>query len=256
MTQEEDAVADTNDPETTDVPEITDVPEPTEDPVAEAAPAEDDGLDDFDLDDSPASPKAVRIAQIGLVVLALIIVAVVVLANRGSDDDDAKKGSGDKTDQSSDSSDGGNEKSTKKVWPPELGGRPAGLGKTKQPAPDVTVEADPGAYLWNDFDGWHLWVVNGAGVPAISGSISSNDDLDKAVLAIDGAGSVTPNGKTATFELPTDVPLAGIDFNPGFYSDDIVVTLNGPDGAPIDAALVKTGKKSTQAPFPIVIRKG
>ena len=66
-------------------------------------------------------------------------------------------------------------------------------------------------------------------------------------------GQITLNGKSATFTLPTDRPLVGIDFNPGFYANKLVFTLNGPDGAPLDGALIKTGSKSAAAPFPIVI---
>jgi len=213
--------------------------------------------EDRDLDfgeDRPPAANAVRIAQIGLVVLVLLVVGMVIVSKSGSDDD--KKASGDGTEQATGNGEGANDgKAAKPVWPPAVGGRPAGLGETKVPATEVTVEAEPGVYLWNDFDGWHLWVVNGAGVPPVSGSLSSNDELGKAVLAVPDAGTVKQDGKTATFILPTDVPLTGIDFNPGFYSDSIVIALNGPDGAPVDTALVKTGKKSTAAPFPIVIRK-
>ena len=217
-----------------------------------------DGDGDGDGDDIWSSidageprQQAVRIAQIGLVVLVLLIVGIVVLTKRGGDDDESSK-KDDSTEQT-DGTSGTDAEPAAKGWPAEVRGRPAGLGTTKVPAGEVTPTAEPGAYIWSDFDGWHLWVVNGAGVPAITGTLTSNDNLGKAVLAIEDAGEITLNGKSATFTLPTDRPLVGIDFNPGFYANKLVFTLNGPDGAPLDGALIKTGSKSAAAPFPIVI---
>lgn len=204
-------------------------------------------------DDGMPRQKAVRLAQFGLIALVVLIVGIVLVAQSGKDDDAS---SSDKT-----STDGGSTATTeaeaakKAVWPATVQGRPAGLGETKQPATEVQPTAAPGAYIWSDFDGWHLWVVNGEGMPAVTGTLTSNADIEKAVVAVPEAGEVTISGKTATFSFPTDRPLVGMDFNPGFYADSLVVALNGPDGAPIAAELVQTGKKPTPAPFPIVIDK-
>ncbi len=194
--------------------------------------------------------KAIRIAQVGLVVLALLVVGVVLLT-KGDDKDTASK------DKTSTSKDADTKKSTAKpVWPKNVGGRPPALGKRGQAAADVTLgkDAKPGIYLWNDFDGWHLWVVNGEGVPAVKGTMTSNDTVAKAESAVPDAGTVVLVDKVATFELPTDQPIVGINFNPGFFANNLVFTLEGPDGA-IDETLVHVGAKAEQAPFPLVIAK-
>ena len=66
---------------------------------------------------------------------------------------------------------------------------------------------------------------------------------------------MSAEGKTITFSFPTDPALVGFDFNPGFFADRLAVTLDGPDGTPLAAPLVQTGKKPTQAPFPLTIEK-
>lgn len=142
----------------------------------------------------------------------------------------------------------------KRAWPDAVGGRPAGLGQRDQTAADVTPTADPGVYVWNDFDGWHLWVVNGDGVPSVSGTITSTDDISKAQLSQPGAGSVSVDGKTATFSLPDQPGLVGIDFEPGFFAKQLTITLQGPDG-PVDASLVTTGSATPVTKLPLVIDK-
>lgn len=205
-------------------------------------------------DDTGGMPreKAVRIAQIGLVVLALIVVAIVLISKGGGDD--AKDASnGDKTKTTT--ADGKPAPTGKADWPVTLRGRPPALGKTKDPATDVKAGGPAGIYLWSDFDGWHLWVVGGGNVPkSLSGTLTSSDNLDKAVLAVPDTGTVTKSGKTATFTLPTDKPISGLDFNPGFFAKQISVTLQGPDG-PVDAKLIKIGSKGAPAPTPLVISK-
>ncbi|MFN8018655.1 MAG: hypothetical protein U0P45_11085 [Acidimicrobiales bacterium] len=241
----------------------TDEPTP---PPAEASDAADPGeataMDDPIWDepdaDAPAGDvagipreKAIRIAQIGLVVLALLVVVVVLITkSSGSDDDKA-------------SSDNGSSKSTqtttaangKAKWPPTIGGRPAALGKRGQKATQVDAsKAKPGAYLWNDYDGWHLWVVNGTGIGAVKGTLTSNDAVARAELAVPDAGTVSTKDKVVTFDLPASPQLTGIDFNPGFFAKNLVFTLEGPDG-PLPEQVVFVGSKPTQAPFPLVISK-
>lgn len=196
--------------------------------------------------------QTIRIAQVGLVVLALIVVGIVVFANKGGDDESSDKKGGNTSTTAADGSTG----STKADWPRNVGGRPPALGKRNQTADKVTPgpAAKPGVYLWNDFDGWHLWVVKGDGVPAITGSMVSNAAFGKAVSAIEGNGKVTMKDKTVAFELPVDVPLSGVDFNPGFYGKQVVITLNSPNG-PVDQKIVHIGSKMAPAPFPLVISK-
>jgi hypothetical protein len=187
--------------------------------------------------DSPGLPKekVVRLAQIGLVVVALLIVGLVLLNKRNDDNKSAT--SGDKTGQ-----DAGDTK-TAKGWPAQLNGRPKGLGSTNQDADAVKATVKPGIYLWSGFDGWHLWVVNGSGVPAVSGTLISSDTIGKADLALKGGGVVTKAGKSATFTFVTSKPVTGMNFNPGFFSNSIAIALTGPDGKPIDTKLVHLGSR-------------
>ena len=138
-------------------------------------------------------------------------------------------------------------------WPASVNGRPLTLGTRGQTADKVAVKAAPGVYVWSDFDGWHLWVVGGSNIPAIAGTMTSNSEVAKAVPAVPGA-SVTKNGKVVSFVLPTGSPITGVDFNPGFFAHQVVITVNGPTG-PLDAKVVRLGRKATQAPFPLVIEK-
>lgn len=143
----------------------------------------------------------------------------------------------------------------KVAWPESVGGRAPGLGEVNTPAAKVDVSAKPGVYAWSDFDGWHLWVVHGAGVGAVRGTISSDEDLDKAVSARDGAGSVRLDGKTATFELPASPALVGVDFQPGFFAKRLTFDLTDADGKPIDASLVTLGRGKAATVVPVEVRK-
>lgn len=213
------------------------------------ARTDDDGWNDES--DAPLRPLptlgAVRIAQIAVAILALIVIGVLI-SNRG---DDGPSGQSANT-TPSDASDTTRQASAN--WSNDLFGRPPSLGARGDAASKVPPGARPGLYLWNDFDGWHLWLVNGDGIPPMTGSITSDDAIAKAELAVSGAGSAEASGNSASFALPTSPGLTGVDFNPGFYAKQIVISIDGPDG-PIDAKLVKTGNRGNPAPFPLVFTK-
>lgn len=140
-----------------------------------------------------------------------------------------------------------------KAWPEMVNGRPNGLGPMGQAAADVEPMVDPGIYLWSDFDGWHLWVVAGEGIPdEVRGSVTSNDALPSMDLAVPESGSASLDGKTGTFSVSTEEAVSGVDFNTGFYATKLDVTLEGPDG-PLDAKLVRLGSKLDAAPDPLKI---
>lgn len=141
-----------------------------------------------------------------------------------------------------------------RAWPASVGGRPAGLGKTGDTADQVTPTAKPGVYVWNDFDGWHLWVVNGDKVQGVRGTITSSADITKAELSARGAGTVKTTGKSATFDLKAEGALAGIDFEPGFYSKRVEISLADANG-PIAPSLVTTGSATPVTSLPLIINK-
>jgi hypothetical protein len=201
---------------------------------------------------APGPSKAtVRTIQAGLVLVALLIVGVLFVTRSGEDEPATSS-----SPTGSASADGSAASPTGKAqWPTSVGGRPPALGVRDQPATEVQVaEGTPeGVYLWSDFDGWHLWVVGGS-LPSISGSLTSNDPVSKAELAIPDAGAVEVLDTTVNFLLPGDRPLSGFDFNPGFFADQLVLTFEGPEGT-APPAVVWLGSKAAPASAPVVLAK-
>lgn len=140
---------------------------------------------------------------------------------------------------------------TKKAWPASVDGPPDGLGGA--PA-EASADTAPGVYLWNDFGGWHLRVVNGEGVSGLKGTITSTDEIASAKVATAGEGTAVIEAKTIAFDLPVEPRVSGVDFNPGFYGEKLTVTLEGPDG-PIDPALVTVGRSRKVTAVPVVLEK-
>lgn len=226
-----------------------------------SAPAEPDAWAD-DGPDAPAEAgpddatrkRNVLIAQVALVVVSLLVVAVVLIANNGDDSDSDASKSDAKTTTTVAGADG--TAKGKAAWPSTVEGRPPALGKRGQTADKVDAsKAKPGVYVWSDFDGWHMWVVGGKGMPErLNGSLTSNDELSRADLAVPDTGTVEAKGVKANFDLDTTKGLTGMDFSTGFYGKRLVFTFEGPDG-PVDVALIKTGSKSAQGAYPLVIDK-
>ncbi len=138
------------------------------------------------------------------------------------------------------------------AWPLDVGGRPDGLGQTGELAEAVTPGVEPGAYLWNDFDGWHLWFVFDTRFHAVTGTITSNDDIGKADLTPQATGTASAKGKVLSFDLDTETNIAGIDFEPGFYADRIEIAIQAPDGT-LTGEMVHKGKDTTVVALPIVV---
>lgn len=210
---------------------------------------EDDVWDDEPL--GMPREKAIRLAQIGLVVLAVVVILFVVLRGGDDKDDSSTKNQ----DGSSQSTDGGaTEKPKKAAWPAEINNKNPKLGGKDDGPAQVPADAPQGVYLWSDFQGWHLWVVQGDALGDVTGTITSNVNMAKAELAVADAGTVNTNATTSTFALPGGTRVTGIDFNPGFYSKQVAITLQTPDG-PVDAKLIKIGSKGAEAPTPIIFEK-
>jgi hypothetical protein len=235
-------------------------PEPAGD---ELAPSPGD-TDEGEWVDEERQRRNVLIAQIALVVVVLVGV-VVVLALK-SDDDAGPQTAEAAGEQAGDDGGGqggaGNAEDgqgaapadAKPGWPNAIIGRPKSLGVRDQPASEVEPEAEPGIYVWSDFDGWHAWVIGGEGVPPIvTGTLTANDSFAKAT-PVDPSSRVEVKDKLITFTFTTDAKIAGMDFNTGFYAKRLVFTFNGPDG-PIDAAVVRTGSQGAPGGFPLVIEK-
>lgn len=140
---------------------------------------------------------------------------------------------------------------TKKAWPASVEGPPDGLGGT--PA-EASADVEPGVYLWSDFGGWHLRVVNGEGVSGATGTITSDDEIASAEVATDGEGTARSQGEVITFDLPAEPRVVGVDFNPGFYCEQLTVALEGADG-PVGPELVTVGRDRTVAAMPVVVDK-
>ncbi len=224
----------------------------SEGPGAATDPAPADAPDAWDTEGT--TPKrTVLYAQIGLVALILSLIVIVLVVKGGSDDASDDKDTAAKTTQPTGT--GTAKPNAKPAWPRAVEGRPTTLGKRGQKAPDITPKAKPGVYVWSDFDGWHMWIVGGTGMPAtIDGTLTSNDPIARAELAVPDTGTVSTDGKVVTYSLDTSKPLSGIDFNTGFYGKRLVFTFNGPDG-PIDGKLLHTGSKAAAAVYPLVIDK-
>lgn len=140
---------------------------------------------------------------------------------------------------------------TKKAWPASVEGPPDGLGGTPE---EASADVAPGVYLWNDFGGWHLRVVNGDDVSGAKGTITSTDEIASADVATAGQGSAVTEAKTIAFDLPAEPRVVGVDFNPGFYGEKLTVTLEGADG-PVDPALVTVGREREVTALPVVLEK-
>jgi hypothetical protein len=208
-----------------------------------ATTEDDDATATAEDDEARKRARAVRTAQIALVAL-VVLIGVVVLLTRGGDgsDDAGKATASDATSSDATSTRGPG-------FPRELQRRAAVLGKNGQVATDVTpaAGAKPGVYIWSDFDGWHLWVVNGAGVPEVHGTVIGNKSLAKVALAVPNAGTVSPPiasldqaQSRSAFVLPNQPGLVGIDLNPG-YSTTVTFDLTDPDGKVLDPKLVFLG---------------
>jgi hypothetical protein len=163
-----------------------------------------------------------------IVAVVLVILGVNLIFNRGADEE--------------------------RAWPEAVDGRPEGLGGEKETAAEVTPSAAPGVYIWNSFDGWHLWVVNGDGIEGLTGTIRSNVDLVGGESSAPDAGTVSVDGKIVTFDLDGEAAVAGVDFDPGFASQ-LTFELQTADGE-VAPAQVFTGSGSAPVDaVPVVIDK-
>ncbi len=194
---------------------------------------------------------------IGAVVVVLVLILVAVVISRGSDDDKpnakpttTEPSEGDK----SDTTDKNEPEKTKRGWPDSVQGRPVGFGTRDTPPPADAGSLAPGAYLWIDFKGWHLWIVRGPGVEGVTGRIELDAEPTRAAPAVQGQGQVVIDGNAIEFDLTNvDADVVGVEFNT-FYAGTMNVSLESADG-PMDAGNVHIGRKESPSPNPIAIAK-
>ncbi len=142
-------------------------------------------------------------------------------------------------------------------WPLELDGRPALFKGKRFAARDMTDPPGPGLYLWQDFQGWHLWVVRGAGIEGPTGVIASDVEFRRADVNGDtgAGGSIQADGRTIRFDFTesTDT-VVGIDFGPGIAATTIVIEA-AQDGVPLDSRALKLGNLSVAGELPLELNR-
>jgi len=234
-----------------------DVFEPVADRESDAAragrPAHDDSFWRFEKHVS--APRSVNWLQIGLVALVVAAIVVVVVGRR-ADDDQADGGSADTTAVAGDSTTTPTASTTPAVsWEPSADGRPAVLGDMGTPPDRTAADVAPGAYLWSDFQGWHLWVVTGTGVDGVVATLTSDDGFATAT-AVGTTGTATTAGRSLTFTPTAGTRVAGVDFQPGFYAKVLTVDLTGADGQRLTPTVVHVGGSATSPPaVPVILTK-
>jgi hypothetical protein len=110
-------------------------------------------------------------------------------------------------------------------WPSVIQGRPQAFGARNDPPPADVGDLEDGFYLWQDFDGWHLWMVGGG--PDDRVSVAADDAFAKSE-AVGGGPELAPvaNGFTLA-RGGAGAKVVGVDFNPGYYAKTLVVTVDG-----------------------------
>jgi hypothetical protein len=110
-------------------------------------------------------------------------------------------------------------------WPSATAGRPAALGGQGEPPPADAGDLEDGFYLWQDFNGWHLFVVGGTDADQVT--IAGDDTVSKAEPT-GGSPRIEIAGNAVTFARGgAGEEVVGMDFNPGYFAKTLVVTVEG-----------------------------
>lgn len=214
----------------------------------DTSPADDTTVDDDDLflldtpgdgedgsgDGAPPSPRRSWLAAGAVLLVIGLVVAAVAVFSLGSDDDDGTRSSAtarSTTTTSASSSPAAGGPTTTSVakparWPGSIDARPTAFGVDGDPPPAEPGDLEPGFYLWQDFAGWHLWMVSGQGSDA---SVEIRADDDFATAKPTGGEPVfqQEGNKLVLARGGADENVVGVDFNPGFYARTMVVTTAG-----------------------------
>lgn len=113
-------------------------------------------------------------------------------------------------------------KTGKRHWPTFTYGRPKAFGKLNDPPPADPGKLQEGWYLWQDFDGWHLWLVGHPG--GAHASVTSDDKVLKADGAGDAKVSQTANRIDVIRNGSGEV--LGVDFNPGYFAKTLIIAVD------------------------------
>jgi len=130
-------------------------------------------------------------------------------------------------------------------WPGEVQGRPVAFGADGDLPPTSAGDLAPGFYLWQDFKGWHLWLV---GDPGAAAELVLDGEFARAD-AVGGDPQLTVDGDRILLERGgADEAVVGVDFSTGFYGAVLDVSIDG------DAALF-TGTATLPAAPPLRLEK-
>jgi len=116
--------------------------------------------------------------------------------------------------------------STVERWPVTVQGRPPAFGADGDPPPADAGDLADGYYLWQDFAGWHLWLVGGQGA---DGEVEiRSDDVIASAVATGGQPAIDKDrNRLVVRRGDAGENVVGVDFNPGFYGRTMVVTTTG-----------------------------
>ena len=89
-------------------------------------------------------------------------------------------------------------------------------------------------------------------VGGVRGSSASNVAAARAEVVPADAGTAPPDKNVINFDPPAEPEIVGINFNPGFYANSLVFSIDGPAG-PIPSELVHLGQNLSPAENPVVI---
>ena len=111
-------------------------------------------------------------------------------------------------------------------WPSEVAGRPHAFGGLNAiPQTANTVGLVDGFYVWESFDGWHVWEVGGRSTDNFT--ITLDDQIGK-ITPVGGPVPIQQGSNFFTFSRGgLRAHVVGIDFNPGMYLKTVVITVSG-----------------------------
>lgn len=194
-----------------------------------------------------------------LVAVAVVLVLVFVFGRRdGSSDDGAKPkdtsteaapaGGGDDGGQGSDAPTPTTAPAS--TWPDEMKWKPMITGDRDQGLDAVPPEVPAGLYIWSDFQGWFVWVVDPGGKAGAKGRISTNSEFGSAELVEGATGEFVRNDTQLEFDFTgVGERATGFRFNQGFFTNTVIIDLDGDD------VPVFMGNDATPLSPPFVLEK-